>query len=597
MVEILNCRNIGEIHTNEFAGGIVGSVQLSGAESALQLHDSKNSALIQGNRSLGGILGNAMVHQGVLSLYNCENYGNITARNDYAGGILGEAISYGEIKLSHNSVRAAIQSDSFAGGIAGTLIAESGSILVEQSAAAGTVQAATAVGGCIGEVNAKGEGSTVQLFNCLAINTLSASESLGGITSHLYAEHGNASIHTSIFGGGIITGCKLTGGIAADLYASSNSASVLIETCFFTQNSASVVAHPRGGDGKETIQSSESRTEDTLRSHEQLKGLDQTIWKPDANTAHIMTPGDLPVIWEEYKYTITQNGVILEAYLGRSDIVRVPDRLGGMYVSTVAEAAFWQSHVIRVILPDSVTAIGEAAFAGCKNLERITLPASLISIGTRAFSGCEALCERRFTGSISSVLVGSENTPFQELPITRPLTIPIQHLYEDTSTAGKTTALTCYAGDFYQVTPLSIRGYKAEEGALQGIALTTDRITVVYRIGTYHLTILYQYPDGTEASPSFEGDFRFGEKYRVSSPILEGYKAEYTLIEGTMDGEDTLIIVHYTEIYENDSANGQYTLHIILFILAGLLFVCCLCYFVYRYRSITEQARLENETE
>ena len=44
-----------------------------------------------------------------------------------------------------------------------------------------------------------------------------------------------------------------------------------------------------------------------------------------------------------------------------------------------------------VMIPDTVTRIGDCAFFGCKNLETITLPSNLTEIGEYAFYGCEKL--------------------------------------------------------------------------------------------------------------------------------------------------------------------------------------------------------------
>ena len=41
-----------------------------------------------------------------------------------------------------------------------------------------------------------------------------------------------------------------------------------------------------------------------------------------------------------------------------------------------------------VVIPDSVTVIGDWAFTGCKTLTSITIPDSVIKIEGAAFSGC-----------------------------------------------------------------------------------------------------------------------------------------------------------------------------------------------------------------
>lgn len=594
-IDLINCRNIGEIYSSESAGGIVGRAQMSGINAVLRIQGCKNSAMINGTSFVGGIVGYALIGSGTFTVSACENYGNIHASIAAAGGILGQGQNDARMILTMCAVRATIHSDaSLAGGIAGKLTSRSGSILLELSGATGSVQATDSVGGIVGELTADGHSSTAMIQNCIAANTLSAVESLGGIAGHLYAQRGSVSATSSLFAGIIHSGCKLYGGISADLHATQARATATITNCYYTQSAASVATHLLGGAGTESITSTEARSEESIRNNENLTGLDPTLWELESTGKHAPTPLNLPIVWEEFQYTVSQNGATLLAYLGRSDIVRVPDRLGGVSVSILNASAFEGSEVIQVLLPDSITAIGEAAFAGCTRLERITLPSSLISIGARAFSGCTALRELRSTSLLSTVLVGSENEPYQALSITRPITLPIQHLYEDGSMAGKTTSLTCYAGDYYSITPLIIKGYRADTSSLSGVAQTADRITVVYRIGTYQLSIRYLYQSGAEAAPAFKGEFQFGEKYSISSPILEGFKADYTLIEGNMDGDDLELVVYYTEIFEHDSTNDEQAWQLILLILSGLIAVCCMCYFVYRYRSIAEQEQVRN---
>ena len=595
-IDILNCRNIGEIYSGARTGGILGKAQLKGNDSDLRLQGCKNSASIHGTEGVGGIIGNALIEIGVFTVSYCENHGALSADSDSVGGIMGECHSDSRVILTMCSVRSTIHSGgTYAGGIAGKLLAKSGSILLETSAATGSVSSNGAVGGIVGHMTAEMQDSSATIQNCIAANALTAVESLGGIAGQLLADRGAVSVEASLFAGNFSSGSKLHGGISAILEAAHSSASASISNCYYSQGSESTAAHLSGKSGSEKIIATEARTDEAIRNNENLSGLDPTIWQTHSDHKHAPTPVDLPVVWEEFSYTVTQSGAILLSYLGRSDIVRIPDRLGGISVSTISDSAFSQCDVIRVILPDTITAIGESAFANCTDLERVTLSSSLISIGARAFSGCTSLSEIRCSSLLSTVLIGSENEPYQALSVIRPITLPVDHLYEDGSVAGKTTSVTCYAGDYYSIDPLSIKGYKADAASLCGVASANHRVSVIYRIGTYHLTIRYLYSNGTEAAPAFEGDFRYGEKYSVSTPILEGFKADYTLLEGLMDGADLELVVHYIEIFQNDSVDNQQTLQIILLILSGLICVCCLCYFIYRYRSVTERAQYQDK--
>lgn len=56
-----------------------------------------------------------------------------------------------------------------------------------------------------------------------------------------------------------------------------------------------------------------------------------------------------------------------------------------------------------VVIPDSVTSIGDAAFGNCHRLANITIPDSVISIGERAFENCRSLTSITIPGSVTSI--------------------------------------------------------------------------------------------------------------------------------------------------------------------------------------------------
>lgn len=61
-------------------------------------------------------------------------------------------------------------------------------------------------------------------------------------------------------------------------------------------------------------------------------------------------------------------------------------------VETIGNAAFWGCDALTdIALPNSVTHIGDKAFGLCKNLATVTLPGSVTAIGEDAFRGCESL--------------------------------------------------------------------------------------------------------------------------------------------------------------------------------------------------------------
>ncbi len=57
----------------------------------------------------------------------------------------------------------------------------------------------------------------------------------------------------------------------------------------------------------------------------------------------------------------------------------------------------------KVVIPDSVTSIGERAFSYCKGLTSITMPNSVTSIAEYAFFGCESLTSITIPNSVTSI--------------------------------------------------------------------------------------------------------------------------------------------------------------------------------------------------
>lgn len=60
-------------------------------------------------------------------------------------------------------------------------------------------------------------------------------------------------------------------------------------------------------------------------------------------------------------------------------------------ISEIGEGAFAASDIKSIVIPEGITTLSNYAFYGCPNLESVSLPSSLISIGKGAFSNCYAL--------------------------------------------------------------------------------------------------------------------------------------------------------------------------------------------------------------
>ena len=66
----------------------------------------------------------------------------------------------------------------------------------------------------------------------------------------------------------------------------------------------------------------------------------------------------------------------------------------------------------KIILPESVTSIGQNAFAFCTNLLEVTIPGSVTSIDSSAFFECPNVKIKAPAGSYAETYAKENNIPF-----------------------------------------------------------------------------------------------------------------------------------------------------------------------------------------
>lgn len=93
----------------------------------------------------------------------------------------------------------------------------------------------------------------------------------------------------------------------------------------------------------------------------------------------------------DFDFTPDNTAVIVIRYNGTAADVTIPSRYKGKPVTMIDHAAFHNSAVTSVTIPDSVTSIHDSAFAYCSSLTNISIPNSVTAIGSFAFEGCTKL--------------------------------------------------------------------------------------------------------------------------------------------------------------------------------------------------------------
>ena len=90
-------------------------------------------------------------------------------------------------------------------------------------------------------------------------------------------------------------------------------------------------------------------------------------------------------------------------YVESDTVVVIPSKINGVTVETIGHAAFFNSAVTSVTIPDSVTSIDDNAFGFCSQLTNISIPNSVTDIGFSAFAHCTSLKSITLPSSLSSI--------------------------------------------------------------------------------------------------------------------------------------------------------------------------------------------------
>ena len=87
-------------------------------------------------------------------------------------------------------------------------------------------------------------------------------------------------------------------------------------------------------------------------------------------------------------------------YSGSSRKVNIPSTYNNLPVKSIYKNVFEDSNITKVIIPNSVTSIGNWAFESCHSLTTIEIPNSVTSIGAYAFYDCGSLTSVNYIGTI-----------------------------------------------------------------------------------------------------------------------------------------------------------------------------------------------------
>jgi hypothetical protein len=93
----------------------------------------------------------------------------------------------------------------------------------------------------------------------------------------------------------------------------------------------------------------------------------------------------------QFNFTSDNGTITITGYTDSNAVVRIPTAIAGLPVTSIGDWAFYATSVKNVLIPDSVTNVGNGVFFDCESLTNATLGNSVASIGDWAFGFCPSL--------------------------------------------------------------------------------------------------------------------------------------------------------------------------------------------------------------
>ena len=159
----------------------------------------------------------------------------------------------------------------------------------------------------------------------------------------------------------------------------------LVVDYYYTRNSYTVTMVTNGGEEIESITQkyqSALTMPDAVRDGYTFGGwfTDVSLTTEFAETTMPASNTTVYAWWTEenkasdFTYSGT-SAIAINSYVGTSTTMWIPSYIGGTPVTTIPASAFAsQTTLTEVVVPDTVTSIGNAAFKGCSSIESMTLP-------------------------------------------------------------------------------------------------------------------------------------------------------------------------------------------------------------------------------
>ena len=125
----------------------------------------------------------------------------------------------------------------------------------------------------------------------------------------------------------------------------------------------------------------------TTSSTQQTQGETTTVVSESQSDTEVVEATDI----SKFDYYFMEDGTVaISNYRGDDAVVVVPSEIEGGTVTSVAGINMNNS-IVKIVLPDTITVIGDGAFKSNYSLEEIVMSNNVQKIGDGAFERCRAL--------------------------------------------------------------------------------------------------------------------------------------------------------------------------------------------------------------